>query len=72
MRSISGRSFCRIVVGVVAGDAAKFAVEHADDFGRLVVDDAPRLLVPQRRHRDLAGVVRARSPCRPDADSESR
>ena len=32
-------------------------IEHADDLGRFVVDDAPGPLVPQHRHRGPAGVV---------------
>src|SRR5262245_12316201 len=47
-----------VEVGAVSRDAVELAVEHADDFGGLVVDDPPRLLVPQRRDRDLAGVTR--------------
>src|SRR5262249_11714149 len=46
-----------IKLRAVARDALEFAVEHADDFGGLVVDDAPGLAVPQRRDRDLAGVT---------------
>jgi len=48
----------RIIIRVVAGDARELAVEHADDFRRLIVDDLLRLLVPERWHRDLAGVMR--------------
>src|SRR5262249_12612692 len=48
----------RIVIRIVARDAAELAVEHADDLGGLVVDDTLRLFVPQGRHRDLAGIVR--------------
>src|SRR5439155_10509174 len=50
----------RVVIGVVARDALELAVQHADDFRGLVVDDAPRARVPQRRHRHLAGVARIR------------
>src|SRR5262245_21665543 len=48
----------RVEVGALSPDAVELAVEHADDFGGLVVDDPPRLLVPQRGDRDLAGVAR--------------
>src|SRR6185312_4725919 len=48
----------RIVIGPLGAHAVEGAVEHADDFGRFVVDDAAGLLVPQRRHGDLAGIVR--------------
>ena len=47
----------RIVLGLVAGDGIELRVQHPDYFGRLIVDDAFGLLVPQRRHRDLAGVI---------------
>ena len=53
-----GAQLLRIVVGVVAADRIELAVEHPDDLGQLVVDDRLGLLVPQRRHRDLAGVFR--------------
>jgi hypothetical protein len=46
-----------IIVCVVARDAAELAVQHANDLGGLVIDDALRLLVPERGYGDLAGVV---------------
>ena len=39
-------------------DVYKRQVEHPDDLGRFVVDDPLCLLVPQRRHRDLASIGR--------------
>src|SRR5262249_14005900 len=47
----------RIEIAIVAGNAFELAVEHADDLGGFVVDDALRLSVPQRRHRDLASIA---------------
>ena len=38
-------------------DVGELAVEHANDLGRLVVDDGRGLLVPQHRHRHAPGVV---------------
>src|SRR6266849_7923034 len=48
---------CWIKVRIVARDAPKFTVEHADDLGRLVVYDPPCLGVPQRRHRNFLRVI---------------
>src|SRR5262249_1547765 len=48
----------RIIVRPHVGEAAEGAVEHADDLGRLVVDDGAALPIPQRRHADAAAVAR--------------
>ena len=53
-----GAQRLRIKIGRVGADAGEFRVEHADDLGGFVVDDPLGLLVPQRRHRDLAGIMR--------------
>src|SRR6185312_11145107 len=47
-----------IIIRIVAGDTAELAVEHADNFRRFIVDDLLRLLIPERRYRNLAGVMR--------------
>src|SRR5205823_1219482 len=45
-----------IEIRIRPGDSFEFAVEHADDLGRLVVDDLLRLLVPERWYGNLAGI----------------
>ena len=42
----------------VAGEVVERRAEHADDLGRLVVDDRAGLLVPQHRDADAVVVVR--------------
>ena len=46
------------VMRVIAGQRVEGAVEHADDLARFVGNDGVPLLVPEDRHRDLAGHVR--------------
>ena len=48
----------RIVVGAYVGQRVERAVEHADDVGRLVIDDGAALLVPQHWHGNAAGELR--------------
>nr|GFA76659.1 hypothetical protein [Tanacetum cinerariifolium] len=48
----------RIQIQMIAGQVIERRVEHADDFRRLVADDAVQLLVPQHWHGDPACVVR--------------
>src|SRR5262249_12611900 len=47
-----------VIVRVVVRNAGEFAVEHADDFGRFIVNDGAALLVPEYRNRDHACVMR--------------
>ncbi|MOA61442.1 hypothetical protein D3C78_1865880 [compost metagenome] len=44
-------------VQTVAGQAVEGAVEHADDFRRLVVDDALLLFIPEQGDGDAAAVM---------------
>ena len=46
-----------IEIDIVAGEGGKGLVEHAQDLARFVADDGARLLVPERRHQDPAGVL---------------
>ena len=58
MRSISGRSFGRIIVRARVGERVERRIEHPDDFGRFIVDDGALFLVPQNRHAGAAAVMR--------------
>ena len=49
-----------VVVLMPIGERLEGAVQHADDLGRLVVDDGSRLPIPQHRHGHIAAVVRLR------------
>ena len=41
----------------VVPDAVEGGIQHADDLGGFVVDNRPRLLVPEHRHRHTTGIV---------------
>ena len=48
----------RVEIEPHVGERVELAVQHPDDLGRLVVDDAVRLPVEQHRHRDVMARVR--------------
>ena len=42
---------------VCSGELAELGVEHSDDLARLVVDNDPRLFIPENGRRDASRVV---------------